>query len=147
MARAEFIRCRVVNGVVVQSLDHKTKQVPKMKSRQKKNSKDMVRTRRSAVNKNPSLSLDDMLDVIEIVNHKIDMRGLPSHQEFNNIVLNYANKIVALSQNEKTKPRANAMIRQLNRRIVHENMKTSDPIEGKHLYNALMKNTARQCAK
>jgi hypothetical protein len=95
--------------------------------------------RRSSAHKRVPMSLDDMLDVVELVNLNLVDKKLELPSTVNPRVRHIAVKVIELSQDEKTKPQANAMLARLNHQIVQENRKTSDPAEGDILYKKLMK--------
>jgi hypothetical protein len=95
--------------------------------------------RRSSVRKREPMSLDEMLDVVELVNLNIVDNNKQLSPTVNPRVRHFAVKVIELSQDEKTKPQANAMLAKLNHQIVQENRKTSDPAEGEILYHKLMK--------
>lgn len=87
------------------------------------------------------MSLDEMLDIIELV----ESRKL-NNDELNHVVRTpavnrYVNKVISLYKNEDTKPQADAMISRLNKKILFENIKTSDIEAGNTLYAKLMTGT------
>jgi hypothetical protein len=110
------------------------------KSGHRKVSLNFIKSRRnrdrdSEIN---NLNLVEMLNVVKLI--EFGMKDISISQEaYSKKETDYANKIIALSRNKKTRPKAERMQKNLFRRIVVENEKLSNPHEGKRLYKKLMR--------
>lgn len=82
------------------------------------------------------MNLDEMLEASNAV--EIGIRGckLPKIESPN--AQKYATAVLGLTRKSSTKPKAEKMLHDLNRRIVLVNQQTTDAIEAKRLYRELM---------
>lgn len=109
------------------------------KSGHRKVSFNMIRCRKASTRglKN-NLSLVEMLNVVRLI--EFGTKDIPVVLEaYTKKELDYANRIIALSRNKRTRSRADRIKRHLYRKIVIENEKVSNPQEGKRLYRKLMR--------
>lgn len=109
------------------------------KSGHRKVSLNFIKSRRNKARSfEINLNLVEMLNVVKLI--EFGMKDIPiSTEAYTKKETDYANKIIALSRNNKTRPKAEKMQKNLFRRIVIENEKVSNPQEGKRLYKKLMR--------
>jgi hypothetical protein len=110
------------------------------KSGHRKVSLNIIKSRRNKARDAEinNLSLVEMLNVAKLI--EFGMKDISiSEEAYTKKETDYANRIIALSRNKKTRPRAERMQKNLFRRIVIENEKISNPQEGKRLYKKLMR--------
>ena len=86
-----------------------------------------------------SLSLNELLDIITMVEQRQKHRRFHFPHRHSVRAKLMAKKIIKLQKNEGTKEQAEQLLGRINRKIVQENKKTSNPEEGELLYNKLMR--------
>ncbi len=84
------------------------------------------------------LSLNELLDIIAIVEQHQKRRGFHLPRRHSIRAKQMAKKIIKMRKNEETKEQADHLLSCINRKIVQENRRTSNPVEGELLYNKLM---------
>ena len=85
-----------------------------------------------------SMNLDEMLEASKIA--EIGLRGEQIPTVINSPkVKNYVGRVLGLNKNVDTKPIAKRMQQNLTLQIVERNKKTTNALEARRLYHALMK--------